>query len=334
MDKIVSIFYGTRPEYIKLKKLYDSLKNENFNCELVKVKQHTTLIEDCVFDRIVEIKNSDDNRLNSIVQNSLNSKLFLNNTKYVVVQGDTATSFGIALNAFHNKIKIIHVEAGLRTWDKKNPYPEETYRRCISSMADVHFCVSELNKQNLQNEKVNGVIHVVGNTVLDNLDTNGVFYGNTVPITLHRRENNHRIETVLKTIDETATGLNHLKFVYIKHPAINIDYQFKNILVMPPQTYPSMISLLKQSKFVITDSGGIQEESSFFKKRTIVVRKETERKEGLGIFSVLAFESPSIVEYIKDFDKYYEVGEPCPYGDGKAVKKIIKTLKEYINETV
>jgi UDP-N-acetylglucosamine 2-epimerase (non-hydrolysing) len=331
---MISIFYGTRPEYIKLYKLYTEMKNANFECELVKVNQHTTLIEDCYFDRLVDIHISDNNRLNSIIQQTLNSKLFASNATYVIVQGDTATSFGIALNAFHNKIKIIHIEAGLRTWDKENPYPEETYRKCISNMADMHFCVSELNKQVLQNEKVNGTIHVVGNTVLDNLDNENVFYGNTIPITLHRRENKDRIEKVLKAIDEVALNFKHLNFVYIKHPSITVDNDFKNISVMSPQTYPNMINLLKQSKFIITDSGGIQEEASFFKKRTIVVRKETERKEGLGTFSVLAFEPICIRECIKDFDKYYEVSETCPYGDGKAVEKIIKTLKQYTNEII
>lgn len=310
------------------------MKAANFECELVKVNQHTTLIEDCYFDRLVDISSTDNNRLNSIVQQILNSKLFTLNTTHVIVQGDTATSFGIALNAFHNKIKIIHIEAGLRTWDKENPYPEETYRKCISTMADIHFCVSELNKQNLQNEKVNGTIHVVGNTVLDNLNNENVFYGNTIPITLHRRENKDRIETILKSIDEVAHTFKHLNFVYIKHPSVVITNNFKNIFVMSPQSYPSMVNLLKQSKFIITDSGGIQEEASFFKKRTIVVRKETERKEGLGIFSVLAFEPICIAECIRDFDKYYEVSEMCPYGDGKAIEKIIKTLKQYTYENI
>ena len=331
---MISIFYGTRPEYIKLYKLYTEMKIANFDCELVKVNQHTTLIEDCYFDRLVDISSTDNNRLNSIVQQTLNSKLFVSNTTYVIVQGDTATSFGIALNAFHNKIKLIHIEAGLRTWDKENPYPEETYRKCISSMADVHFCVSELNKQVLQNEKVNGTIHVVGNTVLDNLDNENVFYGNTVPITLHRRENKDRIEKVLKAIDDVALNFKHLNFVYVTHPSVTIDKEFKNISVLSPQSYPSMINLLKQSKFIITDSGGIQEEASFFKKRTIVVRKETERKEGLGTFSVLAFEPICITECIRDFDKYYEVSEICPYGDGKSVEKIIITLKKSTNEII
>jgi UDP-N-acetylglucosamine 2-epimerase len=331
---MISIFYGTRPEYIKLYKLYTEMKIVNFECELVKVNQHTTLIEDCYFDRLVDISSTDNNRLNSIVQQTLNSKLFVSNTTYVIVQGDTATSFGIALNAFHNKIKLIHIEAGLRTWDKENPYPEETYRKCISNMADVHFCVSELNKQVLQNEKVNGTIHVVGNTVLDNLDNENVFYGNNVPITLHRRENKDRIEKVLKAIDDVALNFKHLNFVYVTHPSVTIANKFNNISVISPQSYPSMINLLKQSKFIITDSGGIQEEASFFKKRTIVVRKETERKEGLGTFSVLAFEPMYIAECIRDFDKYYEVSETCPYGDGRAVEKIIKTLKQYINEII
>lgn len=325
---MISIFYGTRPEYIKLHKLYSTMKDCGFKCELVRVNQHTTLIQDCEFDRQVDIKIEDANRLNSIIINCLASKIFSSETNLVIVQGDTATSYGIALNAFHNKIKIAHVEAGLRTWDKENPYPEETYRRCISAMADLHFCVSNFNKQNLEFEKVNGKIHVVGNTVLDNLNVDGAFYGNVVPITLHRRENRDRVEHILKTIDKFAAICNHLAFVYVKHPAINFEYKFKHITVVPPQSYSSMIDMLKSSKFVITDSGGIQEEASFFKKKTIVVRKETERQEGLNIFSVLAPDEISIMEQIKVFDKNYEISDPCPYGDGNAISKIIHILKE------
>ena len=325
---MISIFYGTRPEYIKLHKLYFTMKNCGFKCELVRVNQHTTLIQDCEFDRQIDIKVEDNNRLNSIIINCLSSKIFSNETKLAIVQGDTATSYGIALNAFHNKIKIAHVEAGLRTWDKENPYPEETYRRCISTMADLHFCVSNFNKQNLEYEKVNGQIYVVGNTVLDNLDLNGVFYGNLVPITLHRRENRDRIEKLLKTIDQFAAVYNHLSFVYVKHPAVNFGYKFKNIAVVPPQSYTSMIDMLKTAKFVITDSGGIQEEASFFKKKTIVVRKETERQEGLGIFSVLAPNEMSILNQIEVFDKNYKISDPCPYGDGNAISNIINILKE------
>lgn len=325
---MISIFYGTRPEYIKLHKLYLTIKQSGLECELVKVNQHTTLIEDSEFDRQVYIRSSDDNRLNSILANCLSSKIFLSKTKLVIVQGDTSTSFGIALNAFHNKIKIAHIEAGLRTWDKENPYPEETYRKCISSMADLHFCVSNFNKKNLKKEKVNGKIYVVGNTVLDNLDLHGVKYGNTIPITLHRRENRDNIETILSLIDELAPSYNHLNFVYIKHPAIFLNNKLKNITTLPPQSYQNMIEILKQSKFVITDSGGIQEEASFFKKKTIVIRKETERQEGLGLFSVLATEKNCISKYIKTFDQNCEIDSPCPYGDGNAVSNIIRIIKE------
>lgn len=306
------------------------MKESGFKCELVKVCQHTNLIEGNFFDRVIDIGKNNESRLNFIVQKILDGKIFLQNTSHVIIQGDTTTSFAVSLSAFHNKIKIIHIEAGLRTWDKENPYPEEVYRKCISSMADLHFCTSILGKKNLQKEKVNGQIYVVGNTILDNLDLKDVFYGNVVPITLHRRENIEIIEALLKEIDNLAENYKHLNFIYIKHPSIFIECSFKNISVIPPQTHLDFVKLLKKSKFVITDSGGVQEESSFFRKKTIVIRKETERKEGVNTFSVLAYKSSCVARYLKSFDNDYKVNESCPYGDGNAVDKIIQVLKNYI----
>jgi UDP-N-acetylglucosamine 2-epimerase (non-hydrolysing) len=331
---MISIFYGTRPEYIKLHKLYNELKSNKFICEFVKVQQHTTLIDSCEFDRCINVK-SGNNRLNTIVQNCLKNNIFEKNTKLVIVQGDTATAFAVALNAFNSKIPVAHIEAGLRTWDNDNPYPEETYRRCISSIADLHFCVSELNKKTLLTEKVNGKVYVVGNTVLDNLNIDGIEYGNVVPITLHRRENRHQIEQLLIELDFFVEKYKHLKFVYLKHPAVDIKYNFKNIIVVPPLNYNDMIDMIKKCKFIITDSGGIQEEASFLKKKTLVVRKETERSEGLGTFSFLSPDIESIKNGICRLDKYYEIDEPCPYGDGNAVTNIVKVLRNlYQDENI
>jgi UDP-N-acetylglucosamine 2-epimerase (non-hydrolysing) len=331
---MISIFYGTRPEYIKLHKLYNQLKNNKFICEFVKVQQHTTLIDSCEFDRCVNVK-SGNNRLNTIIQDCLNDNIFKKNTKLVIIQGDTATAFAIALNAFNSKIPVAHIEAGLRTWDNNNPYPEETYRRCISSIADLHFCVSELNKKTLLTEKVNGKVYVVGNTVLDNLNLDGIEYGNMVPITLHRRENKHQIEKLLVELDCFVEKYKHLKFIYLKHPAIDINYNFKNITAVPPLNHEDMIGMIKKCKFIITDSGGIQEEASFLKKKTLVVRKETERAEGLGMFSFLSPDIELIKDGISKLDKYYEIDEPCPYGDGDTVTNIVKILKNlYQDENI
>jgi UDP-N-acetylglucosamine 2-epimerase (non-hydrolysing) len=325
---MISIFYGTRPEYIKVYKLYEEIKNNGISCELVKVEQHTSLIDDCKFDRIVSL-DQEKNRLNGVIKNCLSDFVFSPKTRLVIVQGDTATAFGIALNAFNSNIPVAHVEAGLRTWDNDNPYPEESYRRCISSIAKYHFCVTEFNKQSLLQEKVQGNIYVVGNTVLDNLSKEGNGYGNIIPITLHRRENKKVINDILIYLDSLSLSYPHLSFVYIKHPAIELDHLPINLKILSPLPHDKLILLLKESRFVITDSGGIQEEASFFGKKTIVFRKETERQEGLGTFSFLAPTKELIKEYIKKFDHDYELFLPCPYGNGNTVKKIVSHIKEF-----
>jgi UDP-N-acetylglucosamine 2-epimerase (non-hydrolysing) len=325
---MISVFYGTRPEYIKLYKLYSSLKKEGINVELVQVCQHTDLLKDCFFDRVIEILENKNNRLNSILVNCLGDDVFHKNTTHVVVQGDTATTFGICLNAFNRKISVIHVEAGLRTWDKENPFPEESYRKAVSSMTDVHFCVTEMNANSLKNEGITKCVYVVGNTVLDNLDKTNIQYGNVVPITLHRRENRDKIEKFLSVINDQAKNLPDLSFCYIRHPAIKLTNHFQNIQVLESQPYEKMIDMLKSSRFVITDSGGIQEEGSFFQKKIIVCRETTERPEGLNVFAYKYNNLENLAYLINKFSVDFVVDAPCPYGDGKAIEKIIKHLKE------
>jgi UDP-N-acetylglucosamine 2-epimerase (non-hydrolysing) len=169
----------------------------------------------------------------------------------------------------------------------------------------------------------------VGNTVLDNLSKEGNRYGNIIPITLHRRENKKVINDILIYLDNLSLSYPHLSFVYIKHPAIELDYFPINLKILSPQPHDKLILLLKESRFVITDSGGIQEEASFFGKKTIVFRKETERQEGLETFSFLAPTKELIKEYIKKFDHDYELSLPCPYGSGNTVKKIVSHIKEF-----
>jgi len=325
---MISIFYGTRPEYIKLYKLYKDLKKEKINVELVQVNQHTDLIKDCYFDRSVSVLHKTENRLNDVILSCLQDKVFDKNTKHAMVQGDTATAFGICLNAFNKKIPVIHVEAGLRTWDKHNPYPEESYRKAISGMADVHFCVTDLNVNSLKNEGITNNVFAVGNSVLDNLDKKNIEYGNLVPITLHRRENRDQITQFLNVINEEAKKFSNISFVFIKHPSIQFNNYYSHLKIISPQSYDQMIDLLKKARFVITDSGGIQEEASFFQKKIIVCRHTTERPEGLDVFAYKYKNFNHLSKLINAFALDYVVNEKCPYGDGNTVQKIIMHLKE------
>lgn len=327
---MISIFYGTRPEYIKLYNLYKNINKNNFPVELVKINQHTNLIDDCYFDRQINL-NDNTNRLNSIVQSTLDNLVFRKECSLCIVQGDTATAFGIAMNAFNSKIPVAHIEAGLRTFDIDNPFPEETYRRCISVFAKYHFCATEMNRNNLINEKISKNIFVVGNTSLDNLIEIKSSYGNEVLITLHRRENKNLMEKWFIELEKIAIENKHLKFIFPMHPNPDVmkhRYILNNINVIDPLSHSETINLISRCKFIITDSGGIQEEASFLNKKTIVCRTHTERSEGLGTFSFLCVKPNDLNRIVNFIDNDYEINQVCPYGDGFAVQKITNIIKE------
>ena len=328
---MISIYYGTRPEYIKIKLLYDKMLSSGLAVELVRVNQHTTLIEDCYCDRQISVGCLQSNRLNAIVSSCLEDGIIHKDCDLVVVQGDTATAFAIAIHAFHSKIKIAHIEAGLRTYDNDNPYPEEAYRKCISVVSSYNFCVTENNALYLKNEHAHGKIFVVGNTSLDNIVGLTPSYGDTVLITLHRRENKELMRDWFVALEECASKNVHLKFIFPIHPSPEVmmhRHLLKTVQVVEPMKHNDLLSLLSTCKFIITDSGGIQEESSFLKKKSIVCRKTTERQEGIDIFSFLCF-SPNLLEnIINTIDYQFEIDAACPYGDGTATDKILLILKK------
>lgn len=322
--------YGTRPEYVKIKKLISLSKN--ISHKVLFVEQHSDLVLG-EYDYKLKITDGK-NRLNSIISSVIDS--FSNITElpnYVLVQGDTATAFAIAIAAKNHKIKVIHLEAGLRTYDYENPYPEEMYRQLISRIADIHLCPTEKNKENLLNEKVQGEIYVVGNTVLDNLNKDDIEYSNIIPITLHRRENHEEIETWFKELDNIAKINQDLRFILPIHPNPNVN-KFQHILkyieVVPPINHDEFIKILKKCKFIISDSGGIQEEASFLNKKVIVCRKITERTESLGKSSFLCETPKKLSTIFNQINNDYILNYNSPYGDGKSSERIIEILKNYI----
>ena len=152
---MILICYGTRPEHIKIKPLMDEMKSENLAFKTLFTGQHTDLVKSN-FDFILSIKEGN-NRLDSVVSScmDLDEKIFEGVT-HILVQGDTVSAYSLALAAFHRGIKIIHLEAGLRTYDFQNPYPEEAYRQCISRISDINLCPTDNNKNNLEKENING----------------------------------------------------------------------------------------------------------------------------------------------------------------------------------
>tara|TARA_R110002020_G_scaffold118029_2_gene269820 strand:- start:8818 stop:9825 length:1008 start_codon:yes stop_codon:yes gene_type:complete len=329
---MILICYGTRPEHIKIKPLMDEMKSENLAFKTLFTGQHTDLVKSN-FDFILSIKEGN-NRLDSVVSScmDLDEKIFEGVT-HILVQGDTVSAYSLALAAFHRGIKIIHLEAGLRTYDFQNPYPEEAYRQCISRISDINLCPTDNNKNNLEKENINGDIVVVGNTVLDNLLDKKISYNDTVLVTMHRRENHVNMGEWFIAINKLAQDNPDLSFEIPLHPNPNVSKHkelLTDIKVIKPLDYSDMVEKISKCRFLISDSGGIQEESSFLNKKVIVCRKITERPESVGKHSFMCGEPKGLKGLFYSLRDNYEVNLECPYGDGRSSKRIVNYLKEKI----
>ena len=328
MDKIL-ICFGTRPEYIKVKSLIDNLPN----IKTCFTGQHPDLLNNIKVDYKLSMdKQLSENRLNNIFCNILSYNIY-EDVEYVMVQGDTSTACAIALSAFNHGKKIIHLEAGLRSGNLKDPYPEEMNRQVIGRLVDIHLCPTEFNKQNLLKENVSGDIHVVGNTGLDNISKEGCEYSNQVLITMHRRDNHHNMDKWFEELEKLANKYSDIEFMIPLHPNPNVQkhkHIFKNVKVVDPMNHDDLIEYVKKCKFVISDSGGLQEECSYLNKKIIVCRKTTERPESIGTHSFMCGE-PELLEALVDkINEDYEVDAECPYGDGKSWNNIHKILQKKI----
>lgn len=330
---MILICFGTRPEFIKVYPLYKKIPNS----KLLYVTQHRELLDDIHYDYILEIDNNT-NRLDSII-GSIGSKFdSIPKHSMVLVQGDACTSFGIALACYHRQIPIIHLEAGLRTYDNHNPYPEDVYRRFISTVTKIHFCPTEINKQNLLKDGIKDNIHVVGNTVIDQVVeyNHETSYQNKILITLHRRENWNQIPDFLNELEKLAKDNKNIKFIYPVHANSQIKRHTKDlkfINVIDPMNHKDLCKLLAECLFVISDSGGIQEEASFYGKKVICCRKTTERTEILNTYSFLCPEPKQldILFYKLKYDP--KIKRSFIYGDGATSDKIVDILRSNKIET-
>jgi UDP-N-acetylglucosamine 2-epimerase (non-hydrolysing) len=321
---MIGLFYGTRPEYIKISPLVKEFKEKGVEHTLFQVQQHRTLLEGCDYDSIIPIFDSG-NRLNSITISILLYPLPTNLDR-VLVQGDTTTAMAVALNAFNNQIPVIHLEAGLRTYDKENPYPEEVNRRIISSLASTHYCPTVMDANHL---KIDGYgsdrVVVTGNTVLDTLRDITPSKGNEVLVTLPRRENQQDLASWFGAIESLAINFPEYSFVFPMHPSPTVQEHkniFKSVTVCDPIPFDEMKERLAACALTITDSGGIQEECSFFKKVCFVCREVTERPSEGGIMC------PTPEKLIEEFTENHklEVTGDCPFGDGYAATKITEDI--------
>ena len=322
---MILICFGTRPEWLKIKPLLPYL-----NYKLLFTGQHKDLVENIDFDYIAYKGTNYPNRLDDVIAGCLEG--FPDDTEIdsVMVQGDTASAFGCALAAFNRGLKVIHLEAGLRSYDLSNPYPEEAYRQMISRITTVHLCPTELAKSRLVSEQCLGQIEVVGNTVLDNIVQvrDGVVYGSKVLVTLHRRENHDIIDKWFEEIENIAKNNPDIEFILPIHPNPNVQ-KYKHLLnkvnVLNPLPHEDLIEILRTCLFTITDSGGIQEEATFLNKKSIVCRAVTERPEAVN--HLFLCPDPKDLRVIMDLvRKDPIIKEPCPYGDGNSAELISRIL--------
>jgi len=331
---MILLAYGTRPEYIKIKPLIEIFDKEEFPYRVLFTGQHKDLLKEQITDYQIEIIDDGNNRLDNIVKSIMTTfSWILEDITHVLVQGDTTSVLAVALSAFHHGIKVIHLEAGLRTYDNANPFPEEQNRRLVSQITDIHLCPTDLSVKNLAKEWLDGMKYVVGNTVLDNLVSykDKCVYTNKVLITMHRRENHHWMDKWFQEINKLAKHYSDLEFILPIHPNPNVQkhkHLLTHVNVVDPMSHEELLNLLVKTRLVITDSGGIQEECSFFNKKCLTCRKVTERPEAQNQSTFMVKAPYDLVDVFMKHVDDYEINYECPFGDGHSAEKIYEILKK------
>ena len=362
----VMTIFGTRPEAIKMAPLALELqKRPNIRALCCVTAQHREML-----DSVLEIfKLKPDYDLN-IMQprqtlSTITSKCLLgmddvlNEAKpdLVLVHGDTSTTFAGALAAFYHQIPVGHVEAGLRTYDKWSPFPEEMNRKMVGAIADLHFCPTVANEKNLQRENITQGVFLTGNTVIDALQTtvvkdftfaedilNNLDYENrkVILVTCHRRENyGQPMTNIMTALRRIADAFPEVELVYPVHlsPVVQeaahkyLD-NHPRIHLIAPLAVDEMHNLMARCHLVMTDSGGLQEEAPALGKPVLVLRKETERPEAVeagtvklaGVEEEVIFSMAS--ELLTDPHAYQAMAHAVnPYGDGQACRRIADAIE-------
>lgn len=361
--------FGTRPEAIKLAPIIQEIRKKDnkkfFESYVCVTAQHREMLDEVL--KLFKIQVDYD--LNIMEHNQtprlVTEKILKNfypylkkiNPDLVIVQGDTTSAFACALLAFYEKIKIAHVEAGLRTEDKYQPYPEEMNRRLISPLADINFAPTKIAKENLLKENIKEEnIFVTGNTVVDALlkikkefkIKDNIKKEKNILITIHRRENwGKPLEEFCEAIEKLAEKFPFLKFYIPVHLNPNVKEviyknlkNIKQVNLLPPLPYFQLLQLMGKCFLILTDSGGICEEAPSFNVPVLILRNKTERKEAVmeGLARLVGTSYENIIknvdELINNPRKYNQmIKKTNPFGDGKAAKRIVEYLKFYYGFT-
>ena len=368
MKKILFIF-GTRPEAIKMAPLIKEFQKypNNFKTIVCVTAQHRQMLDQVLtffnikpdYDFNIMKKNQTLFDITTNILTKINKILDEINPDIIFVQGDTTTTFVGALSGYYKKIKVAHLEAGLRTKNKYSPFPEEINRTLTGHLTDYHFAPTDNAKKNLINENIKNNVFVVGNTVIDALllGLNLIekekedkynnhfkfidFSKKIILVTGHRRESfGIPFENICYSLKKLAEIHKDIEIVYPVHlnpnvqkPVMDILKYKKNIHLIEPLNYPYLIWLMNKCYLVLTDSGGIQEEAPSLGKPVLVMRDVTERIEGIdsGTAKLVGTNKEKIIKEtttLLENKKEYQKMAKCinPYGDGNTSKKIIEIL--------
>ncbi|MCI9214790.1 MAG: UDP-N-acetylglucosamine 2-epimerase (non-hydrolyzing) [Oscillospiraceae bacterium] len=362
--RIMSVF-GTRPEAIKMAPLVRELASrEDIESICCVTAQHREMLDSVLevfslkpdWDLDIMTPRQTLSTITSKCLTGMDEAIDALKPDMVLVHGDTSTTFAGALSAFYHKVPVGHVEAGLRTYDKYSPYPEEMNRKLVTQIADLYFCPTENNRENLRKEGVTEGVFVTGNTVIDALKTtvrpDYVFAAeelNRLPydgqkillVTCHRRENyGQPMEDIMSALAHIARNHEDVELVYPVHLSPVVQECAKkhlgdipNVHLIPPLAADEMHNLMARCYLVLTDSGGLQEEAPALGKPVLVLRRETERPEAVtaGTVKLAGVAFDDIVrmadELIDDPAAYAAMAHAVnPYGDGSACRRIADAI--------
>ncbi len=369
MTKLLFIL-GTRPEAIKLSPLIlKSKENDCFDVKVCITGQHKQMLEQVInffnikIDYDLELMEPNQSlfSISANIIKTIEPLIENENPDFIIVQGDTTTAFIGALTGFYKKISVVHIEAGLRSYGKYSPFPEEMNRILISRIADYHFAPTNKSSDNLLEEGIKENVYIVGNTAIDALllgldliKVNGDkkykeffnfldFSKKIILVTGHRRESFGKgFKNICEALKEISIRCKDIQIVYPVHINPNVSgpvyAALKNvagIFLIEPLEYQYLIWLMNKSFLVLTDSGGIQEEAPFLGKPVIVMRDLTERIEAIeaGVSVLVGARKDKIVaetlDLLENKLRYEKMSRPVNlYGDGKSSQKIISILKE------
>lgn len=374
LNKRILVVFGTRPEAIKLCPLIRSLREhpDHFDVKVCVTAQHRAMLDQVL--EAFEIKTDWDLNLmlpgqtlfqsTARILGALESVFLADRPDLVVVQGDTTTTLCGALAGFYSRVPVAHVEAGLRTGDLHQPFPEELNRVLASRMTELHFAATEMAARNLRQEGVpNEAIHVTGNTGIDavlyvrDALEQGKLTGHHWPaldpakklivVTAHRRESfGAGFEHICRALAKIADR-DDVQLVYPVHPNPNVQDPVQrhlathpNIQLIPPQSYVPFVDLMRRAYLLVTDSGGIQEEGPSLGKPILVLREKTERPEAViaGTVKLVGTNEQRIVAeaiHLLDDRAAYEAMSRVhnPYGDGRASARIAGLISAYFGRT-